>query len=57
VGRTNNFVVLPTLAVAILPLPILIPGFSMTIGEIIPLGLFEELQALEKMTHGFTLTI
>ena len=42
-GRTYNFVVLPTLAVAVLPLSVLIPSFSVTIGELIHLGLFEEL--------------
>jgi hypothetical protein len=57
VGRTNDLIVLPTLAVASLPLPALIPGLSMTFSEVLNLSLFEELQAIEKMTHGFTLFI
>jgi hypothetical protein len=42
--------VLPTLAVAVFPTPILARDDPMTVGEVID-NAIEEIQAIEKMTH------
>src|SRR5664280_2017065 len=49
-GRTHDLVVLPTLAVAVLPAPVFVGGDAMPIGECFA-GAIKERQAVEKMAH------
>src|SRR5664279_3809159 len=50
VGRAHDLVVLPALAVAILPAPVLVGDDAVAVGEIVD-DAVEECQAIEKVAH------
>ena len=52
-GGAHDLVVLPALAVAVLPAAVLIGGNAVAIRECFA-GAVEERQAIEKVTHGAT---
>src|SRR5262249_18088519 len=49
-GRAHDFVVLPALAITILPAPVFAGGDAISVGKL-PNGSVEECQAVKKMTH------
>lgn len=53
VGGTHDFVELPTLAIAVLPVAVAMHHLSVTIGKDFAL-LFEVAKAIQKFTHDIT---
>ncbi len=52
-GRAHDLVVLPALAIAVLPAPVLVGGDAVAVGETDGAAI-EERQAVEKVAHGLT---